>query len=115
MKKFLCIVSNDICKKGQWFLGPEIGEPLFKARLTAGPRGAHITQTSAVGIPFDLLANYIIEPGFKYNPEALDRVVSMREDMRRIEQFQSDHEEIIEEEVERRGREENPTLTGKDV
>ena len=39
----------------------------------------------------------------------------MTAEMKKIEDFQRDNEEIIEEEVERRGREENPTLTGKDV
>lgn len=111
MHKLLAIRSNKHCRRGDWFFCEEIGEPVFRARM----RGPKLVQTSKVGLPFDFIADCVIEPGFTVPKRAITnrRIPTQQAAVQEIADFQSDNEEIIEGELERRGREANPTHTGR--
>lgn len=113
MRKFLCIRHNGVCRAGQWFLGEDIGEPLFTAELQRSENGVKIVQTGHIGMPFSSLADFIIEPGFRYDSQALVKSPSLAPEQREIDDFQHRHEETIEEELLARNKRANPTHTGR--
>lgn len=116
MHHFICLRNNQHCRAGQWFFAEAVGEPLFAARLTSGPRGMHLTQTSRVGIPFHVLAPFIIEPGFKITRaqlRAMEGRMSELPSAQEIADFQRDNADLIEPEMERRYREADPGIRDK--
>ena len=115
MKKFICIRHCRTARAGQWFIGEEVGEPLFRARVTSGPQGSHITQTSHVPIPFEELAHAIVELGFQIPRSELDKIEQMSEQgiVEEIVNFQKENADLIDPEVEKRGRDDNPTPAEK--
>lgn len=106
MHKFLCIRDNKHCKKGTWFFSIEIGEPLFRARLN-GPK---LVQVSHVGIPFESLADYIVEPGFQLPISMVRKPLSEQPKVQEIIDFQSGVEDIVEPEVESRNKAADPSF-----
>lgn len=104
MRVFLCLTDNPVCRRGTWWIAEDVGEPLFRAKYEGGPRGSHVKQVSRVPVPFDSLANWLVEPGFRYP------IGSVGKENREIHDFQHAHEDIIEGELERRGQEANPAL-----
>lgn len=111
MLKFLCIRHNPQCRAGTWFFATDHGEPLFQARI----EGNKLIQKSRVGIPWDTLAPYIIEPGFRISRDKLyrqpRRAIPMGEEATAdVKEFQAATEDIIEDELERRARIAEPTV-----
>jgi len=115
MKKFICIRHCRTARAGEWFIGEEAGEPLFRAEVSSGPQGSKITQTSRIAILFEELAPFIVELGFSISRSDLDKIEKMSQQgvVQDIIDFQISNEDLIEPELERRGREDNPTLREK--
>ena len=119
MHKFIAIRNGPACKAGEWFIGDEVGGPLFSAKLTSGPRGSHLSQTGRIHIPFNSLASFIVEQGFvisRYElyPKRSKMITRPQQEQTEIEEFQDSNEDLIDEEFERREREEtDPSLDRK--
>jgi len=112
MHKFICIRQGPNCRPGEWFIGEEVGEPLFKADMLYSRDGAKLTQSGHLAIPFESLAAYIIEPGFTLPRSALDKLDEQKT-VQELADFQSEHEDLIEPAMEQKGREANPSIIGK--
>ena len=120
MRAFLCLRDNQLCKRGTWYLGDDVGAPLYKARLEnfrtdAGHMGTKIVQTSLVGIPFSNLAPYIIEPGFRIPKRVLHQMGEQamalhKAEMKEQEDFQRATEDVYEDERKARERAQSPTV-----
>lgn len=92
----------------------EVGEPLFFAKLNAGPRGAELVQTSHVGVPFEALAGYIVEPGFTIPKSWLEKPVrpleNFNEEAQMLEREMGD---VIDDEVAKRVKAADPSYKEK--
>ena len=110
MLKFMCIRRGPNCLPGEWFIGEGVGEPLFRAEMKYSREGAKLIQTGHVALPFETLAAFIIEPGFKISRRLLDQIQDETKTVQELAEFQHEHEDLISPEVEKRGKEANPSI-----
>lgn len=114
MKYFVALRPNSWVRAGQWLMGLEVGEELFKCRLTAGPEGSKFIQESQIPIPFEAVAGVIVELDFTIPQSELrkSRPDSMHH-VKEVEDFQRDNEEMIEDAFLKKKREEFPSYKSK--
>ena len=113
---FITVRDNPVCKGNVYWISDsnEGDEPLYRAKLTSGPRGAKLTQVSWAAVPFYLLAPHLYELGARINKAKMRKPLAQGQGVvEEVESFQREHEDIIEPELEKRQRAANPTLTGK--
>lgn len=114
MAYFIALRNGPNCRAGEWFEG-EPGEELFRGELIRQGRAKWgFRQTSRVGIPFRLLAPYIVERGFSVPRSTLNEVarrLGAIEQQAKVDEFIERNSDIIEPELEARNKRANPTYS----
>lgn len=119
MKYFIALRHNKHTRPGQWWMSEEVGDPCFQCRVAEGPEGTKFIQTSHIAIPFDVLADVLVEHNFQIPMKAAANrekaFTSSRGIIQEQEDFYRENEEIIEDEFMRKKQREFPSFKGKGV
>lgn len=115
MHYYRCLKSNQWCRFGQWLANEAPGDDFYLCEVEeAGKNRVKVRIRTGLTLPFDKLAHFVTPLGFQVPISALrEPLPTQVETLKEIQEFQSEVEDIYEEEKLKRDKAANPTHTGK--
>ena len=114
MDLYICIRANSYGKAGDFFASESEGDDFVRVELHRVGRIRYQAIPGFIKIPYEKLYRFVVPHGFQMKIARATPVVDLETKAHdAIEQFRRDNEEIIEDELQRRGKAANPTYTGR--